>query len=455
MIRSPWRSTTFRFAALVFLLQILTAVALLFAVGVLLRAQGRSEAIAIAETLRDDLMTTYEEGGVPGLQNAIQMRLSRRIERRAVLLLADAKGKIIAGNINAMPRFIPRERYTQAKLLRPGHLAPEAMLVEQTRLPGGAVLVTGTIVESQLQFLILLERASMTALGLSFLFAAFAAFISTQLILHRLGATIGTLGRVREGDLLQRVPRDDAGDAFAHLSDEVNRTLDRLAALNAELKIATDGLAHDLKSPLTRLRSALDRAARQVTEPAAAASVDLALAESERLMAMIETALSITRAEAGMGRESFASIDLSEMLETIAEIYAPLVEDAGRAIVVDAPAGFVMPVHRQLMDQAIGNLVDNAIKYGGGTITLSLEPSVGGGATIGVADEGPGIAPGQRAHALQRFGRLDEARGGSGAGLGLSLVQAVAHLHGGVVKLRDAEPGLEVAITLALVTPAR
>jgi signal transduction histidine kinase len=164
-------------------------------------------------------------------------------------------------------------------------------------------------------------------------------------------------------------------------------------------------------------------------------------------MAIVETALSITRAEAGMGRESLADADLSELLETVAEIYAPMVEDQGRAIVVVAPAALHMRVHRQLLDQALGNLVDNTLKYGAGTITLSLVPEADGAAVV-VADEGPGIAPERREQALRRFTRLDEARGGWGAGLGLSLVQAVAHLHGGTVDLRDAAPGLAVRIRL-------
>jgi signal transduction histidine kinase len=195
------------------------------------------------------------------------------------------------------------------------------------------------------------------------------------------------------------------------------------------------------------MRAALDRAAQNVEDPQAVPFIDQALAESERLLAIIETALSITRAEAGLGRESFVAADLSELLETVAEIYAPMVEDQGRAIEVRAPAQFDMPVHRQLLDQAIGNLVDNALKYGKGRVTLTLAPDEAG-AAITVADEGPGIAPSQREQALRRFARLDEARGGWGAGLGLSLVQAVAHLHGGTVELGDAGPGLAVAIRL-------
>ncbi|VWX47206.1 HAMP domain-containing sensor histidine kinase [Novosphingobium sp. 9U] len=442
------RSTTFRFAALVFLFQILAAAVLLFGLGAALRTQSRASAVDLAETMRDDLLATYADRGLSGLASAIETRTSRRIERSAVVLLADPGGKAIAGNLTAKPRALAASRtYRLIKVQRPGHAKAEAMFLQATRLRGGEWFVTGTVVESERQLFAQLERASLVALALSILFAGFAAFVSTRLILNRLQATIATLGSVRDGDMARRVPRDDTGDAFGLLGEEVNRTLDRVEALNAELKIATDALAHDLKSPLTRMQSALDRLGRTVRDPAALAAVDQAFAESERLLAMIETALSITRAEAGIGRESFAPTNLTEMLATIVEIYAPMVEDEGRAIVLQAPARFDLAVHRQLMDQAIGNLVDNTLKYGAGTITLSLVVHEGG-ATIAVADEGPGIPADKRSEALTRFSRLDQARRGWGAGLGLSLVQAVAHLHGGSVELRECAPGLEVAILL-------
>jgi signal transduction histidine kinase len=444
-----WGSTTFRFAALVFLFQIVAAAVLLFGLGAVLRTQSRSAAVDVAETMRDDLLTTYDQGGLPALRDAIEVRTEPSVERTAVLYLADPQGRSLAGNLDPAPHLAVTKTYALIKARRHGHTAAEAMFLRASRLRGGGVLVIGTVVEGERQFIALLEHATIAALGLSILFAAFAAFVSTRLILNRLKATITTLGSVRAGDLSRRVPPDGTGDAFALLGTEVNQALNRVEALNAELKIATDSLAHDLKSPLTRLQSALDRMARIVAEPAAQTAVDQALAESERLLAMIETALSITRAEAGLGRESFKAVDMPDMLATIVEIYAPVVEDEERTIVLDASVPVTLPIHRQLMDQAIGNLVDNAIKYGAGTITLSVT-AADHEVTIAVADEGRGIPQDQREQALRRFARLDSARGGWGAGLGLSLVQAVAHLHGGRVELRDHDPGLEVAIVLDL-----
>jgi len=452
------RSTTVRFAGLVFLFQIIAGAVLLFGLGALLRSQSRDDAIRAAETMRADLLGTYAEGGTPALTTAIEMRTHRRIERSAVLFLSDARGQALAGNLARVPLgLVPTRTYVLMKVARPGHAAAEAMFLRAARLRDGGMLVTGTVVESERQLFAQLERATMLALILSILFAGFAAFVSTRLILDRLRATVATLGSVRRGDMSRRVPRDGASDAFGLLEDEVNLTLDRVEALNAELKLATDALAHDLKSPLTRLQFALESVARTVTEPAAQGAVDQALGESERLLVMIETALSITRAEAGIGRENFTPTNLAEMLETIVEIYAPMVEDEGRAIILDVAEPVEVPIHPQLMDQAIGNLVDNTLKYGAGTITLSLVQR-GGCTIISVADEGQGIPADQRIEALSRFTRLDHARRGWGAGLGLSLVQAVAHLHGGSVELRDCAPGLKVAILLdsaPLDTPLR
>ncbi len=438
-----WRSTTLRFAGLVFLSQIVAAVVLLAGLGAILRAQSNAAANSAAEAMRDDLLETYAEGGAATLTRAIDLRAPQ--SRGAAILLADRSGRRLAGNVAGMPPA--GDRYALVTLQRRGDDAPVETLARITALPGGERLLSGIVVEGDRQLLRLLARASLLILVLALVLAALAAWLAARLIVRRLDATVATIGAVRGGALAARVPADPSHDAFAVLDDEINATLDRVEALVGELKIATDTLAHDLKSPLTRLRAALERAARDVREPEAQAAIERALGEGEQVLALVETALSISRAEAGVGRESFASVDLSALLETVAEIYAPLVEDHGRDIRVAAPEGVCWRAHQQLLGQALGNLVDNALKYGDGTITLSLHRDAGG-VTLCVADRGAGIAADQRGEALRRFGRLDSARGGSGAGLGLSLVSAVAHLHGGTVALEDAGPGLIVALTL-------
>jgi len=443
-----WRSTTFRFAALVFALQVVTVAILLVGLGAILRDQSNRDAIATATTIRDDLLATYAQGGSASLERAIRLRASQPVGTDAVLLLMGRSGQRLAGNLAAWPATVTFARgYRETTVRRAGRPSPEAVLVNAIRLGGGERLLTGVGVQSQRQLLALLERASLLALLLGLVFAALAAWLAARLIVGRLRTTISTLEAVQAGDLTRRAAVDRSGDAFDTLGADVNRTLDRVSALIDELKIATDGLAHDLKSPLTRMRAALERAIAETRDPVAQQAIERALAENERLMAIVQTALSISRAEAGIGRDSFAPVDLDEMLETIAEIYSPLVEEQGRSIEVQIGDKVVLPVNRQLLGQALGNLMDNAIRYGDGAITLALraEATV---VAIEVRDRGAGIAEGMRTEALRRFGRLDAARGGTGAGLGLTLVQAVAHLHGGTVILKDAAPGLQVIVRL-------
>lgn len=443
-----WRSTTLRFAALVFLLQILAALALILTLGVTLRDQVSRNVEETSDILREDLLAIYARGGKAALQQAVDIRTTRLITPDAVLLLADGQAQRLSGNLPHWPATVPIDgsRVTLS-LYRQGALSPESMRVRATQLPDGTKLLTGVVVQGEQRVLALFEGASLLALCLALLFAALAALLATRLITARLLSTAETLGAVRDGDLTRRVPEDDTRDAFAALGHAVNETLDRIDRLVSELQIATDALAHDLKSPLTRLRSSLEWTAAHVREPVAQDAIERSLAEGERLLAIVETALRISRAEAGIGKESFAPADLTAILKDIAEIYAPLAEEQGRMIEVEPAPPCVMPVQRELLAQAIGNLIDNALKYGAGPVSLSLAPA-GQEVLLQVADRGQGIAEDRREEAMRRFGRLDEARSKSGAGLGLSLVSAVARLHGGALSLQDADPGLIATIRL-------
>jgi len=441
-----WRSTTVRFAALVFLLQIAAAGVLLLAVRMIVHGQVYAGAAATGETVRQELLAGQARG-VAAIARAVGLHTVGDTGSRAVLLLTDAAGRPLAGNLDALPpNVMPDGQPVQIDLYRRRHATPEAMLVRVDRLAGGLRLLTGSVVEDEARTVRLLELAMLVALSLAVAFAALAAWLAARMIVLRLEDTVATLDAVRDGALSRRVPADASGDAFALLAASVNATLDRTGRLVEELTLATDMLAHDLKSPLTRLRSALERAAVAADTPAAQEAVERAQAEGQRLLTTVETALRISRAEAGIGRDAFAPVDIAVELEEVAEIYGPLVEEAGRAIRVVTPVRPTLNLHRELMAQALGNLIDNAVKYGAGTITLEVE-AIGGGVRVSVSDEGAGIAPEHRAAALRRFGRVDEARGGSGAGLGLSLVGAVARLHGGSIALQEAV-GLRVVIDL-------
>ena len=449
------RSTTLRFAALVFLLQLAGAVILLVAVLQLTRSELNASSRALAGELRADLLAVYGQGGTPDLIETIATRAAPGSDPGSVILLVGRDGRFLAGNIAIWPPNVrPEARWRTIELYRIGRRLPERMGVFATRLDGGERLLTGHVIESELRFAGMMEGAMLSTLLLAIVLAALAAWYAAHLIERRLDATVRTVRAIAEGDLARRVPVDRSGDSFQMLAVEINAMLDRIAALMSELKIVTDGLAHDLRAPLTRLRATLDRGLTRADAADHPALMARALDEADKLLAMLNTALQISRAEAGLGRDMFVEADIGALLEDIAEVYGPLAEDRGFELAVDAPPDLLAPVHRELLAQAIANLVDNALKYGAlkygaGRIVLAARRERDEVA-LTVSDEGPGIAAGQREEALRRFGRLDPARSGDGAGLGLALASAAARLHGGSLSLRDNDPhGLRVTVSIA------
>lgn len=442
------RSTTFRFATLVFLLQLAGAGLLLVTVHELTRSQIADEAQSDAEELRDQLLPAYRTAGFATLVRAVAAKAAPGRLPGGVLLVVGRDGKYAAGNLAEWPPSLPPgAAQVTTELYRLGREESEQMRLIETPLRGGGRLLTGHVIENELRFAVVLEEAMLSALALAVALAAFAAWSSARLIQRKLEATVGTAQAVAQGQLDQRVPVDDGGDAFDALGRTINIMLDRIAALMGELKIATDGLAHDLRSPLTRLRATLERALARSENDDARASVARAIDEGDRLLTMLDTALRITRAEAGLGRDSFVQTDIAAMVEDMVEMYGPVAEDNGFTMEAEAPAGLRGFVHRELLGQALANLIDNAMKYGAGHIRVAARDD-GGKLAISVADDGPGIPAEQRPEALRRFGRLDAARSINGAGLGLSLAAAVARLHGGGLDLGDNAPGLCVVLTL-------
>jgi len=436
------RSATFRFAALVFLLQLAGTVLMFGAVHRLTSAELTQNGRALAEELRDDLLATYRQGGAKALAETIHRRTAPERDPGSAILLAAADGTFVAGNIAAWPPTIATATpWTVIEIYRIGRAAPERLGIVATRLPDGGRLLTGHVIENDLRFTTVLEGAMLSTLLLAIALAAVAALMAARMIERRLVSTVQTARAVAAGDLDHRVPLDRSGDAFEGLAIAFNAMLDRIAALMTELKVVTDGLAHDLRSPLTRQRVVLERALAVSQEEQARGALGSAIEESDRLLAMLNAALQISRAEAGLGRELFVPTDVGQMLADLEEMYGPLAEERGFVVVLETEAGLVAPVHRELLGQALANLIDNALKYGGGELRLTAartETSI----RIAICDRGQGIAEDQRAEALRRFGRLDIARRGEGAGLGLSLVAAVARLHDGALILEDHRPGL-------------
>lgn len=441
-----------RFAALVFALQIAGSAVVLLTVRTITENRLTASATDHATRLRALLLDGWASGGVDGVVRAAEARLDRSDRPQSVVLVMRRDGRVLAGNVAAWPPNIAVGPPTTIAIFRVARAQPEAMRVIGTVLPDGTRLLTGHVIEGELAFVGAMEVAMVAAMIVALLLAGLAGWAAARLIAARLGRTAQTVAAVTAGDLDRRVALDGGNDAFEALGRSVNAMLDRIATLVGELKLATDGLAHDLRSPLTRLRATLERALAAADSEEGRVAVLRAMEEGDRLLGMLDTALRITRAEAGIGREAFQPVDLSALVADVADMFEPLAEDRGLAIVVEEGRAITMPANREMIGQAVANLVDNALKYGAGVIRIGVAETENA-VTIIVADDGPGIPPDRRADALRRFGRLDAARTESGAGLGLSLVTAVAHLHGGTLELSDNAPGLAVRMTVARQVP--
>jgi signal transduction histidine kinase len=266
--------------------------------------------------------------------------------------------------------------------------------------------------------------------------------------------------RIMAGDLSGRLPVTGSGDEFDRLANSLNAMLERIEGLMAGVKHVSDNIAHDLKTPLTRLRNRADEALRRGgSEAEYRAALEAMIEESEALIRTFEALLMIARTEAGEASSHMVELDAADLARSVAELYEPLAEENGLVIKVEADTLLPAQGNRELLGQALANLLDNAIKYGTPAAPeTAAEILVGvrradGTLEFTVADRGPGISEKDRARVLERFVRLEESRSRPGAGLGLSLAAAVARLHGGELRLADNAPGLRV--TLAIPARAR
>ncbi len=433
---------------LVFALQITGSAVLLLTVRTITENRLTANATDQAARLRAALLEGWASGGVDAMVRVADTRLDRSDRPQSVVLVMRRDGRVLAGNVAAWPPNVVIGPPVTIEIFRVARNQPEAMRVIGTVLPDGTRLLTGHVIEGELAFVGAMEVAMVAAMVVALLLAGLAGWAAARLIAARLGRTAQTVAAVTAGDLDQRVALDGGSDAFEALGRSVNAMLDRIAMLVGELKLATDGLAHDLRSPLTRLRATLERALAAAESEEGRVAVLRAMDEGDRLLGMLDTALRITRAEAGIGREAFQPVDLSALVADVADMFEPLAEDRGLMIVMTQAPAITVPANREMIGQAVANMVDNALKYGAGIIRMGVT-EVEGAVAITVADDGPGIPVDRRDDALRRFGRLDAARTEGGAGLGLSLVAAVAHLHSGTLELGDNAPGLAARMTVA------
>lgn len=261
--------------------------------------------------------------------------------------------------------------------------------------------------------------------------------------------------RIMDGDLTGRLPVNGSGDEFDRLSGNLNVMLVRILELNEGLKQVSDNIAHDLKTPLTRLRNRAEEAlGGEKVELEYRAALEDIIGESDQLIRTFNAILMISRLEAGYSSENLDDMPVAPIMRDVAEMYEPVAEDAGVTLTLGALDDVALHINRELVGQTVSNLVDNAIKYAGGegrtaTVTLLMEKDAQW-VRIVVADNGPGIPADKRDHATERFVRLEESRTQPGSGLGLSLAKAVMKLHGGALRLEDNGPGLRAVLEFPL-----
>lgn len=454
MRRGFFQSTTFRLALALLLVQVAALALGLTIIHRFTEATILADARTAAEVARDDFAEEYQQEGEAGLVRALRDRLAARDDQNFVVLLKGPDGAPIVGNLKQWPATVGEaERWRRISLFREGGLAAEEMGIVTTRLPAGRVLLTGEVLEAQAQLARASQAAFLYALAAGILLAASVAAIGAWILARRVDAFARAASAIAGGKLDARVVRDETGDAFDRLGVSINAMLDRIEALVGELRMVTDSMAHDLRSPVSRMKATLEQALGRTRDESATTALAGAIDEADSLHRLLDTALEISRAEAGIGRGQFTRFALAPLLEDLAEVYGPLAEDEGFAIDVAAPGDLEVTAHREMLLRALSNLIDNALKYAGGGTTIGLAAARDGEGEIivSVTDDGPGIPEDRIDEATKRFVRLDPARGGSGAGLGLSLALTIAHMHDGRMEIARVEPhGTRVTLRLPI-----
>jgi len=445
--------TTFRIALLAGVLALLSNLAVL---GFIYYRTHNEAASTVRRQVVEQgkvLSDVYRSGGKAALLDGIEDTLTYADPQTAVALF-DPRGHEMIGNvagISAGPQPL-REGYRNALIRLRGQTTPREAAIVVHRLPTGQWLLSGRIFGEGLALTETLERSLIIAVLLAGLLGLACGVILAQYVGQRVRDIAAVAQRISGRDLTQRVPLSGSGDAFDGLAQQFNAMLDRISALMEELRLLTDSLAHDLRSPVSRLRAAAHAAAETGDPKEQEELLGKVIRQADSLMRILSAAIEISRSEAQTGRNQFSWFDAGELAAELTEMYEPVAEEAGAPLRYDVP-GRPVPLfgHRQLLAQAISNLVENAIRYGasGGAIQIGVDRA-NGRVRIEVADHGPGIPTELRSEARKRFGRLDASRSDEGAGLGLALAEAIAHLHDGQLRLEDNHPGLLTMLELPL-----
>ncbi|MET3582175.1 signal transduction histidine kinase [Mesorhizobium robiniae] len=475
------KTTAARLSALYLLLFAICAVLLVFYMTSL---SARMLTAQTQETINDEVLglaRAYQRGGLPVLVRVVEQR--SRQPGANLYLIADVNGQILTGNVQSLePGVLEAEgwttrpfsyrRFGEGALERQrnpvadenetqsgesevqtegekGHNAIALVL----RLPNQMIMLVGRDLGEPERFRAVIRRALMLALGMMGLGGLLIWFFVGRAALKRIDSVSEASRRIMGGDLSGRLPVTGAGDEFDRLSENLNSMLARIATLNEGLKQVSDNIAHDLKTPLTRLRNRAEATLsgkHKTTDYRQA--LEATIAESDQLIKTFNAILMISRLEAGYSSESTSRVDLAASVRDVVELYEPVAEEAGVTLETSVEGAFVVEGNRELIGQALSNIVDNAIKYSTDstarpTVRVALERA-GSEIKLSVSDNGQGIPDdADRARVTERFVRLEKSRSQPGSGLGLSLAKAIMTFHNGRLDLLPGNPGLSVVMS--------
>jgi signal transduction histidine kinase len=389
----------------------------------------------------------YRANGIDGLVATVKQRT--RLTGNLDYFVADPAGQRLAGDlpvISDRSGWVEYDAGPEAGEDQSGENEHVRVLVKQ--FDGGYRLGVGEDLEQVGEMEDTFFGILATALGIVLVLGIGGGLLLSAAFLRRVDMITRTADAIIDGDLSRRIERTGSGDDFDHLSATLNVMLDRIAGLMENLRQVSNDIAHDLRTPLTRLRQDLEEAQkRDLTAAGLKGVIESAVAEADVLLETFSALLRIAQIEAGTRRSAFRPVDLSDVVRTVADAYAPSVEESGRTLKTEIADAVQVNGDRGLLSQLFVNLVENALHHTlpGTAITFQLSRGPAG-VVAEVTDTGPGIPPGERAKVLRRFYRLERSRTTPGSGLGLSTVAAIVELHHAAIELKDNAPGLRVVI---------
>jgi signal transduction histidine kinase len=436
---------------------------------------GRLITGQITETVNAEITGLSEQYRLAGIRRLVLIIDARsRRPGSSLYLVTTASGEGLAGNIGSLdPGVLEKSGWAETEYKRLDETATSGRgehraLVRIFQLPGGFRLLVGRDLEERERLRGIIAAAGKWSLAVVVVLGLAGGFFITRRVLKRIDAMTATAQTIMAGDLTERLPVAGTGDELDRLAHNLNAMLERIEALMRGLKEVSDNIAHDLKTPLTRLRNRSEAVLRGGgSEADYRAALETTIEESDSLIATFNALLMIARAESGQARDNMSEFDAAAIARDVVELYEPLAEDQGLALRFEADGPLPVNGNRELVSQALANLLDNGIKYaapaqlagrgddmdGAARNTLTSEIAVtarseGDRVLLAVADNGPGIPENERRRAIERFVRLESSRSRPGSGLGLSLAAAVASLHGGELRLEDNWPGLKATLAL-------